>query len=168
MLPYPCAIRCRMVCQQVLRCHHQSRRAKPALQRITIAKGGLQIGDPAAVGKSLDGLDRCAVRLHRENQAGTNDLTVHADRTCAANPMLAPDMRPGQLKMLPQEVCQIETRQNMRIDALTINIERYLGGGRHTGPPVLRSGPPRSANAQRAISTFARCRRMEADACCSS
>jgi len=135
------------------------------LQSIAIAKGGLQIGYLAAIRQSLDGLDRCAVRLHRQHQTGTDDLPVHAHRTRAANPMLATDMRPGQLQMFPQEVRQIEARQNICIDALTVHIERYLRVGGHARPPELRSGRPRSALVQRTSSTFARCRRIEADAC---
>jgi hypothetical protein len=79
--------------------------------------------------------------------------------------MLTTNMRPRQLELLPQKIRQIETRQNMRLNVLSVDIERDLHGGRHTGPPALSSGRPRSPDAQRAISTFARCLRMEADAC---
>src|SRR5258705_12982675 len=103
--------------------------------------------------------------LHRQHQAGTNDLAVDAHRASAANPMLTPDMRSGQLQMLAQEVRQVETRQNIRIDGFTVDFERDWQGGRHTGPPAMRSGGPISAEAQRANSIFARCRRMAADAC---
>src|SRR6202171_6862980 len=164
MLAYLFPIRISMLLQQILRGHQHCRRAKAALQRIAIAKGGLQIGDLTAVGQSLDGLDRCAVCLHRQHQAGTNDLAVDAHRTRAADPMLATDMRPCQLQMLPQEVRPIETRLNMRPDASTIDVERDLHVRRHTGPPALRSGRPRSADVHRTSSTFARCRRMEAEA----
>ena len=112
--------------------------------------------------------DRRAVRLHRQHQAGTNDLAVDAHRACAANPVLAADMRSGQLQMLAQEIRQIETRQNMRIDALAVDFERDWHGSRHAGLPAVSSGRPSSADAQRASSTFARCRRIEADACWSS
>ena len=106
-----------------------------------------------------------AVRLHRQHQAGTNDLAVHAHRAGAANPVLATDMRSGQLQMLAQEIRQIEPRQNMRIDALAVDVERDRHLGRHAGPPASRSGRPSSVDTQRASSTFARCRRIEADAC---
>ena len=101
-----------------------------ALQRIAVAERGLQIGDLAAVGQPFDGLDRCAVRLHRQHQAGTHDLAVHAHRAGAANPMLAADMSTGQLQMLAQEIRQIEPRQHVRIDALAIDVKR----NRHERP----------------------------------
>ena len=159
------AVRLGLLLQQILRGHQHSRRAVTALQCIAIAKRGLQIGDLAAVGQSLDGLDRCAVRLHRQHQAGTNDLAVHAHGAGAADPVLATDMGSGQLQLLTQEIRQIEPRQNMRIDALAVDLERDRHGSGHARPPALRSGRPRSAATQRISSTFARCRRIEADAC---
>ena len=45
--------------QQVLRRHQHARRAIAALQRVAVAEGGLQIGDLAAIGQSLDGLNGC-------------------------------------------------------------------------------------------------------------
>jgi hypothetical protein len=37
--------------------------------------------------------------------------------------MLAADMRPRQLQLLAQEIREIEPRQNLRIDALAVDIE---------------------------------------------
>src|SRR5437899_7579110 len=165
MLAYPRPIGLGFLLQQVLCGDKHSRRAKAALQSVAIAKGGLQVGDLAAVGQSFNGYDRCAVRLHRQHQAGTNDLAVHAHRARPANPMLATDMCSSQLQMLAQEVRQVETRQNMRIDGFTVDFERDWHRSRHTGPPPVRSGRPRSADAQRASNIFARYRRIEADAC---
>ena len=62
--------------------------------------------------------------LHRQHQAGTNDLAVHAHRAGAADPMLTPDMRAGQLQMFSQEIRQIESRQHLRIDAFAIDVKR--------------------------------------------
>src|SRR5258708_22400875 len=104
MLTYPLPVRHGFLPQQILCGDKHSWRAKAALQRVAIAKGGLEVGDLAAVGQSFNGYDRCAVCLHRQHQAGTNDLAVHAHRACAANPMLAADMRSSQLQMLAQEV----------------------------------------------------------------
>ena len=163
MLAYPLPIRLGFLLQQILCGDKHSRRAKAALQSVAISKGGLQVGDLTAVGQSFDGFDRCPVCLHRQHQTGTNGLAVHAHRTCAANPMLATDMRSGQLQMLAQEVRQVESWQNVRIDGLTVDFERDWQGGHHTGPPA--AGGPRSAEAQRASNIFARCRRMAADAC---
>ena len=165
MLAYPLPIRLSFLLQQLLCSDEHSRRAKAALQRVAIAKGGLEVGDLATIGQSFNGYDRRAVCLHRQHQAGTNDLAVDAHRACAANPMLAADMRSGQLQMLAQEVRQVKTRQNTRIYPFTVDFERDRHGGRHTVPPGARSGRPRSAETQRASNIFARCRRMAADAC---
>ena len=57
------AVRLRHVClSKILRRHQHARRAEAALQRIAVAKRGLQIGDLAAVGQSFDGLDRAPCR----------------------------------------------------------------------------------------------------------
>src|SRR5712664_4043994 len=95
MLAYPLPIRLGFLLQQILCGDKHSRRAKATLQCVAISKGNLKVGD----------------------------LAADAHRTCAANPMLATDMRSGQLQMLAQEVRQVETRQNMRIDAFTVDFE---------------------------------------------
>jgi len=82
--------------------------------------------------------------------------------------MLATDMGSRQLQMLPQEIRQVEPRQNIGIYALAIDVERDWHGDGHTDPPLPRSGRPSSALVERANSTLARCLRMAADACWSS
>ena len=156
MLAYLLPVGLDLLFKQILRRHQHARRAEPALQGVAIAERGLQISDLAAVGQSLDGLDRRAVGLHRQHQAGTNDLAVHAHGACTADPVLATDMRSGQLQLLAQKIRQIEPRQNLRGDALTVHLERDCHGIRHARPPASRSGRPRSADAQRTSSTFAR------------
>ena len=105
------------------------------------------------------------LRLHRQHQAGAHDLAVDAHRACAANAVLAADMRAGQFQMLAQEIRQIEPRQHMRIDALAVDIERNGYGSGHAGPPTQSSGRESSVDTQRASNTFARCRRMAGVAC---
>ena len=165
MFAYLRPIRLGLLLQQILRGHQHARRAEAALQRIAIAKRRLQIGDLAAVGQSLDGLDGGAVRLHRQHQAGAHDLAIDAHRAGAANPMLAADMRSRQLQMLAQEIRQIKPRQNLRLDALAIDLKRDGHMDRQADPPALRSGRPSSADTHRASSTFARCRRIATEAC---
>jgi hypothetical protein len=63
------------------------------------------------------------MRLHRQHQAGANDLAIDTHGARAANSVLATDMRSGQLQMLAQEVRQIETRQNLRFNMLAVDIE---------------------------------------------
>src|SRR5215475_6775139 len=123
MIAYPVTARLGLLLQQVLRGHQHSRRAVAALQSIAIAKGGLQIGDFAAVGQAFDRLDIRTIRLNREHQACPDDLAVHPNRASAAYAMLAANMRSRQMQVLAQKVREIEPRQNMRIDALAVDIK---------------------------------------------
>jgi hypothetical protein len=159
------AVRRRTLLQQVLRRDQHSGRTEAALQRVARVKGGLQIGDLAAVGQSFNGLDGSVVRLHRQHQTGTHDIPVHPHRACAAHPVLAAHMGSGQLEILAQEVRQIETRQNVGANTLPVDVERYLHRRSHPRSPAARTGRPSSAATQRASSTFARCRRMDELAC---
>src|SRR5450631_2233426 len=113
MFAYPLPVRFGLLLQQIMRSYQHSRGAKAALQRVAFAESGLQVGDLAAIGQSLDGLNGGAVRLHRQHQAGANDLSIHAHRTCTANSMLTTDMSSRKLQMLPQKIRQIEPRQNI-------------------------------------------------------
>src|SRR6516165_9213128 len=124
MIAYPVAARLGMPLEQVLRGHQHSGRAIATLQCIAIAKGGLQIGDLAAIGQAFDRLDIRTVRLNREHQACPDDLAIYPNRASAAHAMLAADMRSGQMQVLAQKVREIEPRQNMCIDAFAGDIER--------------------------------------------
>jgi len=101
------------------------------------------------------------MRLRRQHQAGTDDFPVHAHGARTANAVLATDMRAGELQLLAQEVRKIKARQDLRIDALAIDIKRDRQGCRHADLPTLRSGRPSSEATHRASNTFARCRRIE-------
>src|SRR5260370_15333045 len=94
MLAYPCPVRLGVWLQQLLGRHQHARSAIAALQRVTLPKRCLQVGNLATVGKAFDGLDGCTMRLHCQHKAGTHDIVVDANRACAANPVLTADMRP--------------------------------------------------------------------------
>src|SRR5258706_14786974 len=74
VLTYPLPVRHGFLPQQILCGDKHSWRAKAALQRVAIAKDGLEGGDVAAVEQSFNGYDRCAVCLDRQHQAAQNDL----------------------------------------------------------------------------------------------
>ena len=84
------------------------------MQRVAVAERVLQVGDLAAVGQPLDGLDRTAVRLHREHQAGAHDLAVDAHGAGAADAVLAADMGAGEPEVVAQEIGEIEPRLHLR------------------------------------------------------
>ena len=79
--------------------------------------------------------------------------------------MLATDMGSSQLKMLAQKVREIKPWQNLRTDALAVDIDGDRQGIDQPAPLELRSGRQSKADTQRSINTPAKCRRIEADAC---
>ena len=75
----PCAIRRRVLPQQVLRGHQHAGRTVSALQRIPAAECRLEVGHLAAIGQALDGFDGCVMRLHRQKQACADNIAIDAD-----------------------------------------------------------------------------------------
>src|SRR3954469_14590383 len=100
--------------------------------------------------------------LHRKDQAGADDLVIHTYRTGAANPVLTADMGARELEMIPQEIRQIKTRHDLRVDTLAVDLKGDLQDGGHSGSRAS------SELMQRLISTLARCRRIDAEPCWSS
>src|SRR5262249_49005468 len=129
-------------------------------------KSDLQVGDFIAVGQALDGFDRRTIGLNSQYQAGTDDVTVYPHCTGAADAVLATDMRSRQMQVLAQKVCEVEPCQNVRIDALAVDVKRNRHRCRHAALLlVLGPGQPSSADTQRSNSTLARWLRIEAVAC---
>src|SRR6185437_7571946 len=100
--------------------------------------------------------------LHRQHQAGADDVAIDAQRAGAADAVLAADMRTRQLQLVAQEIGEIGPRQHQGVDRLTIYLARdgHIRGHAKT--------PASSAETPRTSSTFARCRRIAAEACWSS
>jgi hypothetical protein len=61
------------------------------------------------------------MRLYCKQQAGTDDIAIDADRACAAHPVFATDMGAGQLEVLAKEIRQVQARQYVRFNTLTID-----------------------------------------------
>src|SRR5436190_18316563 len=162
------SIRTRRLLQKILRCHQHSGRTEAALQCVAFPECRLQIGNLTAVGDPLDRLNRRIVRLYGEQQTGTDDIAIDADRACAAHPVFATDMGAGQLEMLAEKIRQVQARQHVRFNTLTIDNKRNRNHRRHADAPAWRSGRSTSEDTQRANSTFARCRRIAGVACWSS
>src|SRR5690606_40167855 len=66
----------------------------------------------AAIGRAdpLDGGHLVAVRLHGEHQAGPHGRAVEEHRARAADAVLAPQMGPGELAPLAEEVGERQPR----------------------------------------------------------
>ena len=64
-------------------------------------------------GEAFDGLDRAPVAADRQYQAGARRLAVDQDGAGAAHPMLAAQMRPGQVAPLAQEIGERQPRRHV-------------------------------------------------------
>ena len=77
------------VAQQLGGGHQHARRAVAALAGVADDERILQVADFAGVGQAFDGLDGCAIKAGREDQAAAHDQAVHAHRAGAADAVLA-------------------------------------------------------------------------------
>ena len=119
--------------KQVLRSNQHGRGAEAALQRVTFPKGRLKVGYFAGVRQALDGLHGRLVRLHREHQAGTDDLAVMRDVQAPHTPCSHPTWVPVSSMLFPQKIGKIDPRRNQRFDALAVDLERNGMRRRHAG-----------------------------------
>jgi hypothetical protein len=62
--------------QQLLRCHKHARRAKAALDSVSLVKGGLQVRDFPAVGQSLYRDDFSSIGLNRKGKTPMDDRPI--------------------------------------------------------------------------------------------
>src|ERR1700732_772964 len=100
----------RPLAQEIDGGHQHPRRAEPALQRVMLAERLLQTVELLDGAEAFDGLERAAVGLHREQQAGAHAVAVENDSAGAADAMLAADMGAGEAERLAQEVAEQAAR----------------------------------------------------------
>src|SRR5713101_5406141 len=136
--------------------------AVAALQAVRLAEAVLQDAKRSVrFGEAFDGGDAVAVRLHRVHEAGTHRLAVEHHRACAADAVLAADVRAGEAKVLAQPVHQRQARRHCAWVALAVHLHLYrIQCFAHAALAFSRAS--RSARAAR---TAARCRRYSALAC---
>src|SRR5919106_1128622 len=96
--------RLRIVVEQVLRAHQHPGRAVAALERVVIREGLLERMELAARRERLDGLDGRPVGLDGGQHAGLDRRAVEDDGARTAVPGVAPDVRPGQVEVVADEV----------------------------------------------------------------
>ena len=106
----------------------------------------------------LDGLDLMAVRLHRQQQAGTHRLAVEEHRAGTADPVLAADVSPGQPEVLTQEVGEERPGLGVPLAGLPVHphADRQV-----MGSTIAQAAPPARSTAvanARPVSTPTRCR----------
>ena len=80
-------------------------RAEPALEPVVVLHGLLHVVErPVGVGHALDRGDLGPVHLGREQQARAHRCAVDQHRAGSARPVLAADVGPGEVQVLPQHV----------------------------------------------------------------
>jgi hypothetical protein len=72
----------------------------------------------------LDGLHVAPVGLDGEHQARSRRFTVDQYGARAAHPMLAPNVRPRQLEVMPEEVAEKKPRLDGTLDARSVDRHR--------------------------------------------
>ena len=75
-----------------------------------IHEGLLHRVELVAIGKPFDGTDCSFIRLHGKHQAGAYGFAVDDDRACAADPVLAADMRAGLSAIFTDRIDQRAAR----------------------------------------------------------
>ena len=101
--------------EQVGRGHQDPGRAEAALERVRLAKGGLQRRQLAAAREPLDRLELGSVDLHGEEEARAHGDAVEPHGARAADAVLATHVSPGEAERVPDEVGE----QEPRLDRLT-------------------------------------------------
>src|SRR4029077_13436041 len=92
--------------------HQKARCAEAALQAMIIHEGLLHRVEFVAIGKPFDGTDFSSIRLYGKHQAGAYGFAVDDDRACAADPVLAANVRAGLSAIFTDCIDQRAARLN--------------------------------------------------------
>src|SRR5215207_8040895 len=125
---------------------HHRRRAEPALQAVALLEALLDGVELAVARQALDGGDRPAVGLHREQRAGLHRRAVEHHRAHPAARGVAPDMGAGEAQVGPHEVGQEHPGLDVVAALDTVDGDRDLHGRplfrpRWSFRPARRLGP---------------------------
>src|SRR5262245_6720169 len=82
--------------------------------------------DPV-VAEALDRADLASIAGDREGQAGSRRLALDQDRAGAAHPVLAAQMRAGEIASLAQEVGERQPRRHVVDHRLSVHPQADLG-----------------------------------------
>src|SRR6185503_10762963 len=97
--------RIRVVGEEVRGHHDHPRRAEAALEPVLLPERVLERVQRAVAGlHSLDRRDVRAIRLDREHRAAFHGLAIDGDGARAALARVAPDVGPGELQVLAEEL----------------------------------------------------------------
>src|SRR5215472_14753660 len=142
--------------QKFLRTDQHAGGAEAALQRVAAPKRILQVGNNTGIGQTLDRLHVGAIALHRKEKAAAHHGVVDKHRAGAADALFAADMRPGQSKVVAQEIHQrlagFDAFANVFAVDAQLDVEKSLSHrpktrdfdsahSRASGNPVVRKEP---------------------------
>ena len=111
--------------------HDHPGRAEAALQTVAFPEAVLHRVKVPVRGEALDRRDLGAIGLDGEQRAGLDGAAVHEDGARAADAGLAPDVGPGQIADLAQEMNQ----QQPRLDVATMFAAVDAKSDGNHGPP---------------------------------
>src|SRR5262249_55666084 len=126
----------RVRAQEIERRHQHAGRAEAALQPVMLAKRLLQRMELSVAHQALHRSELGAVGLDGEHDARARGLAVEQDRTRAADPVLATDMRAGEPQILADEVDQQLARLASPLVSDAVDLQ---SNGHHVSHARLRS-----------------------------
>src|SRR6266481_3060283 len=130
--------------------------AVAALKPVLGPEGLLHRMQAIGGGDTLDGGDAPAVGLGGQHEAGTDGLTVEQDGACPADPVLAAQVRDGQIEVFSQEVG--ERLAHLHHALVLLAVDGHPDRPGHRGPSHRAS----AAVSVRSASVAATCRRYAA------
>src|SRR6266851_3174520 len=112
-----------VVVQQRLRCEQDAGRAVAALRGAELSESLLQRVELRPARKPLDGRDRAAFDLDRQQQAAQLRPSVHEDTACPAFAQLAAVLGAGQLHVLAQHLEKGLVHRQQQLGPLAIYVQ---------------------------------------------
>src|SRR5918994_1376391 len=117
--------RVRVLAKKRLHRHEEARRTEAALERVSLVERALKRVELPVRGQPFHRPERPPVRLHCEHQARADGLSVELDGACAADALLAPDLRPRQPCLVPDEVGQERARLDVALVGAPVDLHPH-------------------------------------------
>ena len=119
-----------MFIEEGLRGQDHSRRAEPALNGPFFDKTLLKRMKLPSLAEAFDREDLLSVDINGEREARKMGLPIDENRACPARPQIAPALRSGESKVLPQHLQ--EGLVNFREDLMLVTIDMQFYDMLHT------------------------------------
>src|SRR5207237_4879418 len=103
--------------------------AEPALESVVFPERGLErVERPLAIGEPLDGRHARAVGLDGKHRARLDRASVELDRAGSALARVAPDVCPGEVQVLAEDLNEEASRIAFHLTTLAVHAERHVRG----------------------------------------